>query len=95
MPIFLIKWYFYGTILLCSFVNWGNIITIYNISVNKGIEPRFLSDLNFNDDTRRNYFALKKLDGQYIEISREERIFQRQNESFLSKALYYEFIHSK
>jgi len=88
-------WYFYGTILLCSFVNWGNIITIYNISVNKGIEPRFLSDLNFNDDTRRNYFALKKLDGQYIEISREERIFQRQNESFLSKALYYEFIHSK
>ena len=88
-------WYFYGTILLCSFINWGNLITNYNIFVNKGVEPMYLSSLNFNDQTRRNYFALKKLDGQYTEISREERISQRQKDSFLSKALYYEFIHPK
>lgn len=85
-------WYFYGTILLCSFVNWGNIITAYNISVNKGVEPVFLSDLNFNDEARREYFLLKNLDGESTEISREKLISERQNESFLSKALYYETI---
>ena len=85
-------WYFYGTILLCSFVNWGNLITTYNISVNKGVEPRFLSDLNFNDKARREYFLLKNIDGESTEISREELISERQKESFLSKALYYETV---
>ena len=88
-------WYFYGTILLCSYANWGNLITNYNISVNKGVEPIFLSDLNFNDETRRSFFKLKNLDGENTEISREEFISERQNESFLSKALYYEFISVK
>ena len=88
-------WYFYGTILLCSYVNWGNLITNYNISVNKGVEPLFLSDLNFNDETRRDYFKLKKIDGLYPEVSREETISERQNDSFLSKALYYEFLNEK
>lgn len=85
-------WYFYGTILLCSFVNWGGIITSYNISVNKGVEPTFLSRLNYNDEARRNYFMKNKLDGQYNEISRDEEIEAMQSESFLSKVLYYEFI---
>lgn len=88
-------WYFFGTILLCSYVNWGNWITNYNISVNKGVEPMFLSDLNFNDETRRDYFNLKNLDGQYPEVSREEEIVCYQEKSFLSKALYYEFLNKK
>lgn len=88
-------WYFYGTILLCSYVNWGNLITNYNISVNKGVEPLFLSDLNFNDETRRDYFLLKKLDGLYPEVSKEEEISRYQNNSFLSKALYYELLSKK
>ncbi|TRX16269.1 DUF4173 domain-containing protein [Flavobacterium franklandianum] len=88
-------WYFYGTILLCSYVNWGNLITNYNISVNKGVEPMFLSSVNFNDETRRAYFKLKNLDGQYPEVSREEEIDRYQEKSFLSKALYYEFISAK
>jgi len=88
-------WYFYGTILLCSFVNWGNLITNYNISVNKGVEPRFLSSLNFNDETRREYFLKNDLDGRLQEINREELINGYQNESFLSKALYYEFLNTK
>ncbi|MFH6971999.1 DUF4153 domain-containing protein [Flavobacterium petrolei] len=88
-------WYFYGTILLCSFVNWGNLITNYNIAVNKGVEPTFLSRLNFNDEVRRDYFLQNKLDGQYIEISREKDISRMQSRTFLSKALYYEFLMSK
>ena len=88
-------WYFYGTILLCSFVNWGNLITNYNISVNKGVEPTFLSRLNFNDEVRRDYFLQNKLDGQYIEISKEKEIIRMQSKPFLSKPLYYGFLTSK
>lgn len=88
-------WYFYGTILLCSFVNWGNLITNYNISVNKGVEPTFLSRLNFNDEVRRDYFLQNKLDGQYIEISKEKEIIRMQSKTFLSKPLYYGFLTSK
>ncbi|SHG89961.1 DUF4153 domain-containing protein [Flavobacterium defluvii] len=85
-------WYFYGTILLCSYVNWGNLITNYNISANKGVDPVFLSGLNFNDDVRREYFKQNKLDGKYAEAVREELISNYQNSGFLSKALYYEFL---
>ena len=85
-------WCFYGTILLCSFVNWGGIITSYNISVNRGVEPIFLSNLNFNDAERRTYFLKYKLDGEYSEIEREGEIERMQSDSFLSKALYYEFL---
>jgi len=85
-------WYFYGTILLCSYVNWGNLIMNYNISVNKGVEPMFLSSLNFNDEVRRNYFLLQHLDGGDKEVSREENIEDYKEKSFLSKALYYEML---
>lgn len=88
-------WYFYGTILVCSFFNWGNLVTTYNISVNKGVEPKFLSSLNFNDDIRREYFKKNNLDGQNPEITREEMIENYQNASFLSKALYYDFLEVK
>lgn len=88
-------WYFYGTILLCSYVNWGNLITNYNISVNKGVEPMFLSSLDFNDETRRDYFLLKNLDWQNSEVSKEEEIDRYKDRSFLSKALYYEFLNKK
>jgi len=88
-------WYFYGTVLLCSFFNWGSLITNYNIAVNKGVEPKFLSELNFNDETRREYFLLHNLDGQYSEIQRENEIKRYQNETVLSKILYYEFLNEK
>ncbi|MFV8326087.1 DUF4173 domain-containing protein [Flavobacterium sp. ZS1P14] len=88
-------WYFYGTVLLCSFINWGNIITSYNISVNKGVESKFLCQLNFNDENRRDYFLLKQLNGGDVELSRENEISDQQSKSVLSKALYYEFISRK
>ena len=83
-------WYCYGVILLCSFVNWGNLITVYNISFNKGVEPVFLSDLNFNDVLRRQFFQENKLNGGYNEVLREEEIKVKQSTSFLSQTLYYE-----
>lgn len=88
-------WYFYGTVLLCSFVNWGNIITNYNISVGKGLEPNFLLRLEFNDETRRDYFIQHSINGKFIESYKEEEIARRQTDPFLSKVLYYEFLKEK
>jgi hypothetical protein len=88
-------WGFYGIVLLTSFVNWGAIITYYNIEVNKGVEPVFLSGLNFNDEMRRKFIQENKLDGQYNEMIREKEILKNQEGSFLSKALYYEFVNTK
>lgn len=85
-------WCCYGVILFCSVVNWGNLITIYNISVNKGVEPVFLSELNFNDSLRRQFLLDNKLNGEYAEKLREEEISIQQKNSFLSKTLYYEFL---
>lgn len=86
-------WYFYGTILLCACINWGNLITVYNISVGKGVEPTFLCSLNFNDEARKNYFLTNKIKVPVVETYREEVIFQQKEESFLSKALYYDYLN--
>lgn len=84
--------HFYGIIVLCACINWGNVITVYNISVNKGVEPMFLSRLNFNDKAKRKFFLENKLDGEYFEVMRDEEIKYHQKSSFLSKTLYYEFL---
>jgi len=88
-------WYFYGTILLCSFVNWGNLITNYNVSVNKGIEPWFLRSLHFNDESRNAYFSTLNIVGEGQGYLEENRVEDHKDDPFLSKALYYEFVEKK
>lgn len=83
-------WYFYGAIVLCACINWGNLITVYNISVGKGVEPTFLCSLNYNDEARANYFLAKKIGATDEEVYRKGFIHQQKNEPFLSKVLYYE-----
>ena len=88
-------WYFYGMILLCSFVNWGNLITNYNVSVNKGIEPWFLRSLHFNDESRNAYFSTLNIVGEGQGYLEENRVEDHKDDPFLSKALYYEFVEKK
>lgn len=80
-------WYFYGTIILCSFVNWGNLITRYNIVVNKGTEANFLLHLNFNDELRDSYFKEHNVENVWADYKLQDN----QKKPFLSRALYYEF----
>jgi len=87
-------WYFYGTILICSFVNWGNLITNYNIAVGKGVDAKYLRELNFNEEIYQDYFASKPEEVKQLDHIKE-RVEEEQNESFLSKALYYEFVNVK
>ena len=85
-------WYFYGTILLCSYVNWGNLITNYNISVNKGVDKIYLMNLNFNDELYFEYFNLKSDPKGSFYDHPKNQIKLKQQKSFLSKAIYYETI---
>lgn len=84
-------WYFYGTILLCSFVNWGNLITRYNIAVDKGVEPDFLIRLNYNNELRDAYFEEKNIENVWVDYDLQKN----KKASYLSKVLYYELIDLK
>ncbi|MBW8362746.1 MAG: DUF4173 domain-containing protein [Kaistella sp.] len=76
-------WYFYGTVLAASFINWGNLATFYNISNSKG-NFEFLQTLNYNDELLQEHFPEKMKNGKYIYPEYKSR------ESFLSKIIYYE-----
>lgn len=88
-------WYCYGTILLCSFINWGNLITRYNIAVNKGVEYEFLTDLNFNNTVFFEYFEIHPDKVKDLYFSKEGEVLRHKRDSFLSKALYYEFVKNE
>ncbi len=79
-------WYFYGTVLVCSFINWGNLATYYNITNHKG-DFKFLCSLNYNDRILNEKFPL--------EIKNRINHNKEYNDkaSFLSKNLYYETLN--
>lgn len=79
-------WYVYGTILMCSFINWGNLATIYNIETNKG-DFEFLYSLHYNDTILNEKFP-EEMNGR---VNYEKAMNDK--ESFLSKVLYYETIN--
>ncbi len=79
-------WYVYGTILMCSFVNWGNLATIYNIENNK-VDFEFLYSLHYNDTILNEKFPEEMNERVNYEKAMNDK------ESFLSKVLYYETIN--
>ena len=76
-------WYFYGTIFVCSFINWGNIATVYNIK-NEKADFKFLYSLNYN-----NKILQEKFPKEMAERSNYEKELN-DKKPFLSKILYYE-----
>jgi len=83
-------WYFYATILICSYINWGGFITTQNMK---------RKDFALNYHKREFYFNKKELleyaAERHDEKLRKEILRQVQpqkNESFLSKVIYYQTI---
>ena len=74
-------WYFYGTVLMTSFINWGGIVTRYNLANGKG-SLGFHKTLNFNDKILQQHYPHK--------INHDIYRNQPENSSFLSTVLYYE-----
>lgn len=84
-------WYFYSLILLCSYINWGNLVTQYNLAVGKGVEVTFLRQLNFNHKLRDEYFLSKNIEDVWIDYDIQEN----EKNNFLSKKLYYKTLEVK
>jgi len=84
-------WSFYVLILICSFVNWGGIITSYNIERKDFSENYHLTAINYNERILLDY-AEKNHDSE-MEKQLKERIKSYQKESFFSKILFYESIN--
>ncbi len=83
-------WASYGLILVCSYINWGGIITSNNIRRKDFAENYHLVSINYNEKILLNY--AEKTGNSEMKKQLTERIESYQKESFLSKILYYEFI---
>lgn len=83
-------WYFYGTVLACSYINWGGIITSQNMKRNDFVINYHLTSINFSQKHLLEYAKEKRdtqLKKKVLESMKNER-----SETFLSKILYFETI---
>lgn len=81
-------WCFYGTILACSYINWGGIITSQNSKRYDFVVNYHFTSINFNEKYLLKYADQKNdivLKRRVIESIKHER-----SATFLSKILYYE-----
>ena len=86
-------WYFFGILLMCSFINWGGIITRYNMNQSHFEIDYHIEKLNFNDKILIKY-AEEKGDTAtvgFIYSRLPEKYYSNRHEpvKFLSKNLYY------
>ncbi|MCG2792469.1 MAG: DUF4173 domain-containing protein [Weeksellaceae bacterium] len=84
-------WASYGLILVCSYVNWGAIITQNNIERKDFAENFHLVSINYNERILLDY--ANKTGNLLMKKQISQRIESYQKESFLSKILYYESIN--
>lgn len=84
-------WACYGLILVCSYVNWGGIITLNNIKRKDFADNYHLVSINYNEKTLLDY--AEKTGNLKMKNKLQERIMSYQKETFLSKILYYETIN--
>lgn len=83
-------WYFYGTLLVVSFINWGGIITSYNMD-----RKDFDLDYHFREFFFNKKQLLEYADEKQNKNLRKEiiqKIEWRKKESTLSKAIYYQTV---
>ncbi|MCD9856286.1 DUF4173 domain-containing protein [Epilithonimonas sp. JDS] len=84
-------WASYGLILVCSYVNWGGIITSNNIKRKDFADNYHLVSINYNEKLLLDY--AEKTGNSEMKNQLKERIESYQKETFLSKILYYETIN--
>jgi len=83
-------WAFYGIILVCSFINWGGIVTAYNMKSTDFAGEFHQNSINFSEKKLFEY-ARKK---QNVDLEKEilKKVNSNKQKSFLSKVLFYETI---
>jgi hypothetical protein len=83
-------WYFYGTILACSYINWGGIITSQNMKRNDFVINYHLTSINFSQKYLLKYAEQKQ--NKQLKEDVLERMKNERSETFLSKILYFETV---
>ncbi|MGH1520692.1 DUF4153 domain-containing protein [Chryseobacterium sp. JK1] len=83
-------WYFYGTVLLCSYINWGGFIISQNMKRKNFVIDYYFSTVNFSEKDLLKY-AEAKNDLQ-LKKTIQAKIKREQNKRNLSKILYYQTI---
>lgn len=84
------SWYFYGTVLACSYINWGGLITSQNMKRDDFAINYHLQSINFSEKYLLKYAEEKQNTPLKKEIL--EKVKTEKSETFLSKILYYEII---
>lgn len=87
------SWCFYGMVLVCSFVNWGGIITFQNMKRSDFAVDYHLKSIWFSEKYLLQYAEEKKDSELKNEILKQ--IKTEKSPTFLSKILYYETIQDK
>lgn len=85
-------WYVYGTILICSYVNWGGIITSENMKRKDFALNYHKTAINFSEKALLKYAEEKHDEKLKAEILNLDRVKFQKNEKFLSKVIYYQNI---
>ncbi|MDR3026589.1 DUF4173 domain-containing protein [Chryseobacterium sp.] len=83
-------WYFYGTILVCSYFNWGGFITSQNMKRNDFAVNYHLTSVNFSEKALLKY-ADEKND-QKLKKTLQTKVNREKSKTFLSKIIYYQII---
>ncbi len=85
--------YVYGIILVCSFINWGGIITENNMKRSNFDLNYHLTSIDFNERQLLKYAETQN--NPQLKHELLQKIRSKQKESFLSKVLFYETIYTK
>ncbi len=88
-------WYVYGTILICSYINWGGIITAENRKRKDFAVNYHRTQVNFSEKQLLNYAEEKDDHRLKSEILNSEHLKFQQNETLLSSVLFYRTLPSK
>ena len=83
-------WFIYGTILVCSYINWGGIITSQNIKRQDFVLNYYETTINFNDRQLLEYATKTHNENLRKSILNKAQMYR--NEGLLSRVLYYQNI---
>lgn len=86
-------WFFYATILGCSFINWGGIITSYNLKTANFNLDYHEREINFNENQLLKYAEIKNDNDLKERVL--SKIKEHKSDKILSRNLYYECFKTK
>ncbi|WP_319804252.1 DUF4153 domain-containing protein [Chryseobacterium kimseyorum] len=85
-----VVWAVYGTVLACSFINWGGIITSQNMKRNDFAINYHLISISFSE----KYLLKYAKERQNTQLRKEvlDKVREEKARTFLSKILFYETV---